>query len=507
MNHIALARKYRPQSFSALIGQDHVTKAISNSLTRNRLHHAYLFTGTRGVGKTSIARLFAKALNCESGITATPCLTCNTCLSVEQGNYIDLIEIDAASKTRVEDTRELLDNVMYSPTQGRFKVYLIDEVHMLSTHSFNALLKTLEEPPSHVIFLLATTEVHKLPVTVLSRCLQFHLQALPIKTIEMQLAHILTEESMPYAPDALSHIAKAADGSMRDALSLLDQIIALSDGYIKTDPVKEILGYTKHDYAFDILTALADNAPKTLLEISQAIARDGGQYTYVLEQLLAYLHQLSILHILPEETPITSLCDKLSPEDTQLLYQIAQKGQEELALSPTRLMGFEMTLLRMYTFKHAGLSAPPPLAYEIHTPKTTEPLKQNEPSALPPPLPEPSISPHIPWEDLIPKLNLSGLALNAAKQADFIFTGAYTAELRFNKNHRSLFTASVIQKIEQQLNSYYAKTIKLTLKSDEENPNSPAEQQRFQQQKIQNENQATLDADPIFQILKNTFQT
>ena len=510
MNNIALARKYRPRSFSELIGQDHVTEALSNSLIRNRLHHAYLFTGTRGVGKTSIARLFAKALNCETGITATPCLTCDACLAIEQARYIDLIEIDAASKTRVEDTRELLDNVMYSPTQGRFKVYLIDEVHMLSTHSFNALLKTLEEPPAHVIFLLATTETQKLPMTVLSRCLQFHLNALPTDALQKQLGHVLTQEKIAFDTEALTLIAKAADGSVRDALSLLDQIIALSDSKITSSDVKKTLGYTKHDYALDILTALAHNQPQQLLELSQAIATEGGQYPYVLDQILSYLHQISLLHILPEETALTGLSQILTPEDTQLLYQIAQKGQEELPLSPTRAMGFEMTLLRMHTFKPAHTASPPPLAYEASTNKAPPAPKQ--PVAAKPktaPTKAPSIAPpkkiHSSWEALIPELNLTGLALNAAKQTDLVLEDNGTAHLHFDKNHRSLFTPGVIKKIEQQLSAHYNKPIKLNLQSSEQTPNSPAEKQRIQKKETQNKHQATLDADPAFQALKDTF--
>jgi DNA polymerase-3 subunit gamma/tau len=512
MNNIALARKYRPRTFSELIGQDHVTQALRNSLTRNRLHHAYLFTGTRGVGKTSVARLFAKALNCETGITATPCLACDTCVAIEQARYIDLIEIDAASKTRVEDTRELLDNVMYSPTQGRFKVYLIDEVHMLSTHSFNALLKTLEEPPEHVIFLLATTETQKLPMTVLSRCLQFHLNALPVEMIQKQLDHILTQEKIAFDTEALSLIAKAADGSVRDALSLLDQIIALSDNTITPDEVKKILGYTKHDYALDILTALAHNEPQKLLTISQAVATEGGQYAYVLEQILSALHQISLLHILPKETTLLPLTQSLTPEDTQLLYQIAQKGQEELLLSPTRAMGFEMTLLRMHTFKPAHIAAPPPLAYETSPQQKSErpKVQQATPKAMPKAkeTATPKAAPkktNTTWATLIPELNLTGLALNAAKQADLILEDNGAAHLQFDKNHRSLFTPGVVNKIEQQLSAHYNKPIKLNLKSGDQTPNSPAEKQRIQQKETQSKHQATLDADPAFQALKKTF--
>ncbi|MCH9756979.1 MAG: DNA polymerase III subunit gamma/tau [Gammaproteobacteria bacterium] len=515
MSHVALARKYRPKTFTELLGQDHVTKALTNSLTRNRLHHAYLFTGTRGVGKTSIARLFAKALNCESGVSATPCLTCDACLAIEQARYIDLIEIDAASKTRVEDTRELLENVTYAPTQGRFKVYLIDEVHMLSTHSFNALLKTLEEPPAHVVFLLATTEAEKLPMTVLSRCLQFHLNALSPEDIQKQLEFILTEEKITFDTQALALIAKAADGSVRDALSLLDQIIATAGNTIQEADVKKTLGHTQHDYALDILNALAHNQPESLLTLSQSIAKEGGQYAYVLNELLSALHQLTRLHILPEKTPLQALTQALTPEDTQLLYQIALKGQEELPLAPTRAIGFEMTLLRMHAFKPASTASTPPLSYQTPNPAPASKIKESpNANTITAPVAAPVVTPAPPpstdnrddsWDALIPKLKLTGLALNAAKQADLILQEDGTANLQFDKKHRPLFTAGVIQKIEQKLSDHYDKSVKLNLQSDSKTPNTPAEKQRAHKKAEQKAHQEILDADPAFQSLKETF--
>ncbi len=520
MTNIALARKYRPKSFAELIGQSHVTQALTNSLKRNRLHHAYLFTGTRGVGKTSVARLFAKALNCAEGITETPCLKCDACFAIEEARYIDLIEIDAASKTRVEDTRELLENVTYAPTQGRFKVYLIDEVHMLSTHSFNALLKTLEEPPTHVVFLLATTEIHKLPMTVLSRCLQFHLNALTPGLIQNQLESILTQENIKFETEALTLIANAADGSVRDSLSLLDQMIALSEETIQTEIVKKALGHTQQDYAFSILESLANNQPENLISHSVSIAKEGGQYRYVLDELLGYLHQLSLLHILPQETPLKAFTQAFTPEDTQLLYQIALKGQETLSLAPTRAIGFEMTLLRMYTFRPAAHAIMPQLNYQgtQPTPQAPEPPKAAEaPKASPlqttPTAPKkPAVAPvseartkQTSWEVLIPKLKLTGLALNAARQADLVLNENDTATLHFDKNHRSLFTPTVIQKIEEKLSVHYEKSIKVSLQGDNQTPNSPAEKKRVQDKRTQEKHQATLDADSAFQSLKATF--
>lgn len=538
MSYIALARKWRPRTFAELIGQEHVTQALINSLARDRLHHAYLFNGTRGVGKTSIARLLAKAINCEHGPSPEPCLTCNTCIAIEQGRYIDLIEIDAASKTRVEDTRELLDNVSYAPTQGRFKVYLIDEVHMLSTHSFNALLKTLEEPPSHVKFLLATTEPQKLPMTVLSRCLQFHLKPLDPTLLQQHLTHILTQENLSFDAEAPQLIAKAAHGSVRDALSLLDQIIALGDGTVQTDAVKSALGYTHIDYTFNLLQALSVNDAAALLDISTSITKEGGQYQYVLDELLTQLHQLSILQALPSTSSISSsitsaapelleLSQRFTPEDTQLLYQIALKGAQDMSLAPTLAVGFEMTLLRMHTFRPASPVATPPLACEekAHPAPTHTPIQASAPvQTAPKPLKAPNLQPRTPntpktqeknnltphtpsrtWAEIIPQLKLTGLALNAAQHAEFKLQPNDTACLRVGKNHRPLFTANVIEKLEGALTRYYAKPIKLALQHDDEQPDSPAEQDRIKKASERRAADEKLNADPAFQHLQAIF--
>jgi len=505
MSYIALARTWRPRTFSELIGQEHVTKALTNSLTRDCLHHAYLFTGTRGVGKTSVARLLAKAINCEQGPSSEPCLTCDACLAIEQGRYIDLIEIDAASKTRVEDTRELLDNVSYAPTQGRFKVYLIDEVHMLSTHSFNALLKTLEEPPAHVKFLLATTEPQKLPMTVLSRCLQFHLKPLNTERLTQHLEHILTAEKTTFDLEALQLIAKAADGSVRDALSLLDQMLVLADGSIQTDTVKNALGYTNTDYTLKLLEALSINDASALLTLSRTIAKEGGQYQYVLDELLTHLHHLSVLQALPHETSLGSteapalhaLTHAFTPEDTQLLYQIALKGSEEISRAPTPAIGFEMTLLRMHTFRPASSVKPPKLSYETAaspiktTPKPAQPTQSMKTSQT--------------WAAIIPELKLTGLALNAAKNAEFVRQENNLACLRVGKNHRPLFTAGVLEKLEGALSRYYNEPLKLTLQNEEQQPDSPAEKNRLQKISEQKIADAKLDVDPAFQHLNEIF--
>lgn len=371
MSYLALARKWRPRTFSQLVGQEHINKPLINALNQQRLHHAYLFTGTRGVGKTSVARILAKALNCESGISATPCLHCDACLAIEQGRFIDLIEIDGASKTRIEDTRDLLDNVPYAPASGRFKIYLIDEVHMLSQHSFNALLKTLEEPPAHVKFILATTDPQKLPITVLSRCLQFNLRHLPADLINEHLQFILQEEQLSYEQEALSILSYAAQGSMRDALSLLDQAITSCGDRVLANEVKTILGHTQHDYALQLINALAGQDALKLISLSQQITAEGGQFRYVLDELLHYFHQMALYQNLGDKNPliqpalpVKQLATQFSAEDLQLFYQICLKGCEEIQLAPTLAVGFNMVLLRMLIFRPESKAPIPSLSVQ-----------------------------------------------------------------------------------------------------------------------------------------------
>lgn len=358
MSYTVLARKWRPKNFSELVGQTHVMQALANALDQQRLHHAYLFTGTRGVGKTTIARIFAKALNCEQGISSTPCGQCSVCQSIDEGRFVDLIEVDAASRTKVEDTREILDNVQYAPTQGRYKVYLIDEVHMLSKSSFNALLKTLEEPPEHVKFLLATTDPHKLPITVLSRCLQFNLLRLTSTQIQNHLANILQQEQIDFEPTALALIAKSADGSARDSLSLLDQAIAYCGGKIQFEAVRSMLGLVDQGVVQAILQALSDDSAEQVKQILQTLASLGVDYVALLNQLLEVLHQTAQTQILGEALedgllPTDILADfakRLSPEKVQLLYQIGLLARQDMKLAPDVRIGFEMTLLRMLAF-------------------------------------------------------------------------------------------------------------------------------------------------------------
>ncbi|EQA6835998.1 DNA polymerase III subunit gamma/tau [Salmonella enterica subsp. diarizonae serovar 65:(k):z] len=405
MSYQVLARKWRPQTFADVVGQEHVLTALANGLSLGRIHHAYLFSGTRGVGKTSIARLLAKGLNCETGITATPCGVCDNCREIEQGRFVDLIEIDAASRTKVEDTRDLLDNVQYAPARGRFKVYLIDEVHMLSRHSFNALLKTLEEPPAHVKFLLATTDPQKLPVTILSRCLQFHLKALDVEQIRHQLEHILNEEHIAHEPRALQLLSRAADGSLRDALSLTDQAIASGDGQVSTQAVSAMLGTLDDDQALSLVEAVVDaNGERVMSLINEAAAR-GIEWEALLVEMLSLLHRIAMVQLSPAalgsdmaaiEQRMRELARTVPPGDLQLYYQTLLIGRKELSWAPDRRMGVEMTLLRALAF-HPRMPLPEPetprqsfapvaptaVMTPTQVPQQSAPASQTSPAPLP----------------------------------------------------------------------------------------------------------------------------
>lgn len=514
---MALARVWRPQKFEELIGQDAIKTAIVNALNKNRLHHAYLFTGTRGVGKTTIARLFAKALNCEQGISATPCLQCRACKDVADGAYIDLIEIDGASKTKVEDTREVLENLNYSPVAGRFKIYLIDEVHMLSQHSFNALLKTLEEPPEHVKFLLATTDPQKLPLTILSRCLNFHLKPLSDEVIQQQLNKILISEKITYDENAVILLSQAAKGSMRDALSLLDQVIAFIDNHLSSNDVRALLGYTSQDYAITIIEALAKIDKNELMAISKNVALEGGSYAYVMEELIQYLHKIAVAQILnfnPQaeslinlaqqaqtlEEKINYLSQLFSPEEIQLLYEIALKGLEQLYIAPTRRIGFEMTLLRMFLFKPINLEnlnddsylkAPEKSAFvaqvtsKVKPQENITPTQNKEATGIQDIVKSPVDAPSAPsvsetsmpqtnessnllnldeWKKIIPEFKLSGLAQNIIGNSKLIAKDGNIITLQINNNQHSLLTPQIIQRIADGMSNYFQEKISLTIK-------------------------------------------
>jgi DNA polymerase-3 subunit gamma/tau len=371
MSYLALARKWRPGKFSDVIGQDHVVSALTNALNTQRVHHAFLFTGTRGVGKTTLARIFAKALNCEKGISSDPCGECMACRTIDQGNFVDLIEVDAASRTKVDDTRELLDNVQYTPTQGRFKIYLIDEVHMLSTHSFNALLKTLEEPPEHVKFLLATTDPQKLPTTILSRCIQFNLRSVDLQQLDMQLEKILQSEKIGYDAQALSIISRSAKGSVRDALSLLDQAIGYTDSDISAEKVRQMLGMIDDQLVIDVLEQIIAGDCHRCLDTINEMASRSADYISALDDLLTLIHNVALFQAHPgaldwkgiDIAPIEALSAGVDAQSLQLYYQIALMGKKDIDYAPDPRSGFEMIVIRMISFN--------PNSTQISSPQTS----------------------------------------------------------------------------------------------------------------------------------------
>jgi DNA polymerase-3 subunit gamma/tau len=414
MSYQVLARKWRPRTFHELVGQAHVQRALVNALDQGRLHHAYLFTGTRGVGKTTLARILAKCLNCtangegDEGVTSTPCGQCDSCRAIDDGRFVDLIEVDAASRTKVEDTRELLDNVQYAPSQGRYKVYLIDEVHMLSTSSFNALLKTLEEPPPHVKFLLATTDPHKLPPTVLSRCLQFTLKHMPPERVVEHLTYVLGEEGVAFEESALWLLGKAAEGSMRDAMSLTDQAIAFGQGAISHADVAAMLGTLDHRHVLALIEALADvDVARLLSEVSQ-LAEQGPDFSAVLDDVTAILHRLAVAQMVPDAVDnghgdrdtVLALAARFTAEDVQLYYQIGIQGRGDMAHAPDLRSALEMTLLRMLAFRPQGVPKPPatPLPLQPERPPAEGPGASNaapEPAQLSQPAPPAASAPPI----------------------------------------------------------------------------------------------------------------
>jgi DNA polymerase-3 subunit gamma/tau len=471
MSYQVLARKWRPHTFLEMVGQEHVLRMLTNALAKQRLHHAYLFTGTRGVGKTTLARLLAKCLNCETGITPTPCNTCGTCVAIDGGRFLDLLEIDAASRTKVEDTRELLDNVQYAPTQGRYKIYLIDEVHMLSGHSFNALLKTLEEPPEHVKFLLATTDPKRLPVTILSRCLQFNLKRVPVEQITQQLQHICTAENITFEIPALTQLAEAADGSMRDALSLLDQAIAFCREQITTIDVRSMLGNVEQDYIYRLLGALADQDGKALLTGFAQLAEHAPDFLQVLENLLSCLHQIAIVQTLkaPQHESVNALATKLTPEDVQLYYQIALLGRRDLPLAPHPAQGFEMILLRMLAFKPVT-GTPARTSSETKTTPASSSVNTTEKPAVPAPA-SPAVSHTVTndWITLLGQLELKGMSYTLASHCAIEDMSENVIRLVISKKHEAFHNPDAIKRIEEALVKYFQRpiTLHITLTGNE----------------------------------------
>ena len=514
MSHQVLARKWRPQTFADIVGQEHVVTALINALKTNRLHHAYLFSGTRGVGKTTVARVLAKALSCDTGITAEPCGQCESCQAITEGRFVDLIEVDAASRTKVEDTRELLENVQYAPTRGRFKIYLIDEVHMLSGHSFNALLKTLEEPPEHVKFLLATTDPQKLPITVLSRCLQFTLRHISSEKITEQLEKILNNENIAAEKAALIELAESASGSMRDALSLLDQAIAFSGGEVTEQTVNQMLGTVPSEQVIVLVDAICElNAVKSM-EIIQKLATLNVEFGKLLDQLIAIFHAAAISQAVPEyqkhlvlfEAAVERVSQEISPEDIQLLYQVALTSRKDLCLAHSMRAGFEMAILRMIMFRPAEIGRQPS---QKHVKKVVKPgvSKPEKISAIDDIHPTSnSAVTKTNWDNLIEELSLKGVAQVLANHCELKSMDHHEISLVISDEHQSLMTDTAVAKLTQSLRERFGDSSKLSISVVKHTINSPAQVVRDRETEMMDQAQTSLEEDDFVKALKQDFQ-
>ena len=506
MSYLALARKWRPRSFTELVGQEHVRVALGNALTQGRVHHAFLFTGTRGVGKTTIARILAKCLNCETGVTATPCGKCATCREIDEGRFVDLIEVDAASRTKVDDTRELLDNVQYAPTRGRYKVYLVDEVHMLSAHSFNALLKTLEEPPPHVKFLLATTDPQKLPVTVFSRCLQFNLKRLSIALISEHLGKVLEAEKIASDPAAIRLVAQAADGSMRDALSLLDQLIAFGGGKVDEVSARGMLGTIDRAHVVHLARALATGDARQLLEIARGLEEFAPDYGQVLDDLAALLTRVALRQIVTgyeadelfEAALIAELATAIGAEDVQLYYQTAILGRRDLALAPDPRSGFQMTLVRMLAFRPAGGAALPAGTTSARAPGT--PATGTAPIVRP--ASAGAIDP-VQWARVIGDLDVSGAARQLATNCALLEHRGNL--LRLAVDPKVARTPPQVEKLAQALARYLGTTVKLEFVEGAPPVETPSQHGERRSTEALEAARRSLEEEPAVRELKSRF--
>ncbi len=557
MSYQVLARKWRPHNFAEVIGQAHVLKALINALDTGRLHHAYLFTGTRGVGKTTLARVLAKALNCEVGVSSTPCGTCGACTAIDQGRFIDLIEVDAASRTKVDETRELLDNVQYAPTHARYKVYLIDEVHMFSNHSFNALLKTLEEPPAHVKFLLATTDPKKLPVTILSRCLQFNLTRMPSSLLAQHLATVLRAEGISFEDSALSLIAQSAGGSVRDALSLLDQAIAHGAGKIETNEVVMMLGTVDQDRVVKILTMIAQGDAHAVIAAARDLATYVPDYAQVLAEMASLLRRVAVVQVLGAaagdlegDKRVAALAERVPADEVQLLYQIALTGRRDLAMSPDAEAAFEMTLLRMLAFRPAdgtggagpraapAPSSPLPAASESQPSKpAVAPLAEPAPIAQvapamtsaassgviePPPaavltvvekaalvvaqvspLPSPG---QFDWAQVVDELVVVGLARELARNSAVTSFDGRRVDLVIAPQFEKLAARRHVETLQAALTEKFASPMVVNVSvGNDAQLSTPSQQQIAADAERQRRAEADIDADPNVQALRDTF--
>lgn len=543
MSYQVLARKWRPKSFETLVGQDHVVRALTNALEQNRLHHAYLFTGTRGVGKTTLARILAKSLNCETGISAKPCGVCNACTEIDRGRFVDLIEVDAASNTQVDAMRDLLDNAQYAPTAGRFKVYIIDEVHMLSKSAFNAMLKTLEEPPAHVKFILATTDPQKVPVTVLSRCLQFNLRQMAGTSIIGHLQNILSQENIPYEPSALHLIARAADGSMRDALSLTDQAIAYGGQTVNESEVRAMLGAIDQSYLYQLLNALLANDGGSLMAQAKIMEERSLSFEGALNDLAQLLHQIAVAQTvpdsvaddLPERTLLLDLAQKIPAETLQLYYQIALLGRRDISLAPDEFAGFTMSLLRMLAFtpndgdaarmvtigskaastpKAATLSQTAPAA-TMHAAQPivatnnniASVLENNQTTTSPTENSDdmPSTSPfNGNWRGLLDQLKL-GLARNLALNSELLSYDENTLRFAIQEKDKGMLSPMYQDKLAQALQQHFGRKIRLEFSISGNDANTPAKQVAQEKAHAQANAESAIEDDGFVQALISDF--
>src|SRR5450755_842581 len=508
MSYVVLARKWRPKRFAEMVGQEHVLRALSNALDSGKVHHAFLFTGTRGVGKTTVARILAKSLNCEAGVSSNPCGICAACREIDEGRFVDLIEVDAASRTKVDDTRELLDNVQYAPTRGRYKIYLIDEVHMLSAHSFNALLKTLEEPPPHVKFLLATTDPQKLPVTVLSRCLQFNLKRLSVALISARLQQILRAENIQFEPAAVQLLAHGGDGSLRDALSLLDQLLAYGNGKALEADARAMLGTVGRDQIVQLAQLLAAGEAGALIEYANALDERASDYAQLLEQLAALLERVALKQLVPdfegdELHPVellAHLAAALPAEDVQLFYQTAILGRRDLALAPDARTGFRMTLIRMLAFRPASASA-----------ASAGALMPARAAAASPAAPLPSARAATPatgpddWPNILAALDLQGAPRQLAANCVLLGREGATLRLALDPRSASLRTRALEDKLTQALARHFGSAVRLEIEVRDSTAETPARSSERAQAERRAQARSAFEADPTVEAFKERF--
>lgn len=528
MSYEVLARKWRPRDFTQVVGQRHVLQALINALNQGRLHHAYLFTGTRGVGKTTLARILAKCLNCETGVSAEPCGECGSCREIDEGRFVDLLEVDAASRTKVEDTRELLENVQYAPTRGRYKVYLIDEVHMLSSHSFNALLKTLEEPPPHVKFLLATTDPQRLPVTVLSRCLQFNLKSMSASMICAHLRNVVQREDVAADDTALMQLARAADGSMRDGLSLLDQAIAFGDGQVRDAGVADMLGAIPRVHFHALVSALANREPRLVMEAVSGLAEQAVDFEQALAELLSLCHQVALYQLVPESLDegadrelVSLLAEAFTPEDIQLFYQIALMGRRDLAFVPDPKAGFEMVLLRMLSFQpfKAGdalfaksgngpsqrVGEPSARRGENAqhvAPKTASSRPQSSTLETPPAVTDASESGDLEWARVLRGLGLKGVAYALASNCSFKSRTQGEIRLVLEAQHAQIRTRNAEERLQTALSKFFSEELRLRIDIDKHAEETPAQRRSRDLANRQQAAEKAIDDDSVVRNMK-----